>query len=76
MVRIVRSGLRSGLNFYRGAPWRENGLGYQAAAKFVNGPDDPESPGNEDSAFGAVIPEPTTAMLLGTGLLLLSLRRR
>ena len=53
-----------------------NGSGYLAAAKFVNGPDDPESPGNEDSAWGAVIPEPTTAMLLGTGLLLLSLRRR
>lgn len=53
-----------------------NGSGYLAAAKFVDGPDDPESPGNEDSAFGAVIPEPTTAMLLGTALLLLSLHRR
>jgi len=53
----------------------ENGSGYLAAAKFVNGPDDPESPGNEDSAFGAIVPEPTTALLLGTGLLLTALRR-
>lgn len=53
-----------------------NGLGYQAASKFVSGPDDPESPGNEDSAFGAVIPEPTTSVLLGMGLLFLGLRRR
>ncbi len=30
-----------------------NARGFTAAAKFVNGPDDPESPGNEDSAFGA-----------------------
>jgi hypothetical protein len=40
---------------------------YTAAAKFVNGPDDPESPGDEDSAFGAV-PEPLTAWLLAAGL--------
>jgi hypothetical protein len=44
-----------------------NGSGYTAAAKFVNGPDDPESPGDEDSAFGAV-PEPLTAWLLAVGL--------
>jgi hypothetical protein len=53
----------------------ENTSGYLAAAKFVNGPDDPESPGNEDSAFGAIVPEPTTALLVGTGLLVMSLRR-
>ena len=53
----------------------ENVSGFQAAAKFVNGPDDPESPGNEDSAFGAIVPEPTTALLLGTGLLLIASRR-
>ncbi len=43
-------------------------FGPLVAAKFVNGPDDPESPGNEDSAF-ATIPEPTTGLLLGMGLL-------
>jgi hypothetical protein len=45
------------------------------AAKFVNGPDDPEAPGMEDSAFGT-IPEPSTAMLLSLGLLALGARRR
>ena len=53
----------------------ENTSGYLAAAKFVNGPDDPESPGSEDSAFGAIVPEPTTALLVGTGLLFMALRR-
>ena len=38
-----------------------NLAGFSHAAKFVNGPDDPESPGNEDSGFGAV-PEPGTAL--------------
>ena len=42
--------------------------GFLAAAKFVNGPDDPESPGNEDSAFGTVVPEPGSGMLVGLGL--------
>jgi hypothetical protein len=53
-----------------------NGSGYEAAAKFVNGPPDPECAGlddpteecpeaedTEDSAFGAV-PEPVVAWLL------------
>jgi hypothetical protein len=58
-----------------------NDGGYFAAAKFVNGPDDPEAPGSEDSAFGAtvVIPEPSTALLVGMGLACLSgrsVRRR
>jgi hypothetical protein len=52
-----------------------NGSGYTVAAKFVNGPDDPEAPGMEDSAFGTV-PEPSTAMLLSLGLLALGARRR
>jgi hypothetical protein len=43
-------------------------LGYTAAAKFVNGPGD-------DSAYGAV-PEPSTALLLASGLILLGARRR
>jgi hypothetical protein len=48
--------------------------GYKAAAKFVNGPDDPEAMGMEDSAFGAV-PEPGTALLLGAALALGALGR-
>ena len=47
----------------------ENAFDFVAAAKFVNGPDDPESPGNDDSAFGAAIPEPGTFLLLAGGLL-------
>jgi hypothetical protein len=46
-----------------------NAQGYLAAAKFVNGPDDPEDPGNEDSAYGAAVPEPSTALLLALGLI-------
>jgi hypothetical protein len=47
-----------------------NSMGYLAAAKFVNGPDDPESPGDEDSAFGTTdtVPEPATSLLLSLGL--------
>ncbi len=52
-----------------------NSMSFTAAAKFVNGPDDPEDPGNEDSAFGAV-PEPGTASLLGLGLLGIAAARR
>ena len=54
-----------------------NGLDYIGAAKFVNGPDDPEAPGSEDSAFGAtLVPEPGTALLLSLGLLGLAAWRR
>jgi hypothetical protein len=42
--------------------------GKSAAMKFVNGPDDPESPGDEDSAWGAAsLPEPGTGLLVGLG---------
>jgi hypothetical protein len=51
-----------------------NANGYLAAARFVNGPDDPESPGDEDSAFGAV-PEPGTLALLAFGAAGLALGR-
>jgi hypothetical protein len=44
-----------------------NANGFTFAAKFVNGPDDPEAPGTEDSAFGTV-PEPATALLVPLGL--------
>jgi hypothetical protein len=58
----------------------ENGTGKVIAAKFVNGPIDPESPGNEDSAFGASsgapIPEPGTLSLLGLGLAAIGTQRR
>ena len=46
----------------------DNSFGFSAAAKFVNGPGD-------DSAYGAV-PEPSTALLLASGLLVLGARRR
>ena len=45
------------------------------AAKFVNGPEDPQKPGEEDSGFGT-IPEPTTGALLGMGLLGVAWHRR
>jgi hypothetical protein len=60
-----------------------NGNGYTAAAKFVNGPPDPECTsafiptdtcpegiGTEDSAFGTTtdVPEPATGLLLAVGL--------
>jgi hypothetical protein len=45
---------------------QQNAGGYTAAAFFTNGPEDPEKPGDEDSAFGAV-PEPTTTALLAAG---------
>jgi hypothetical protein len=58
----------------------ENAQGKAVAAKFVNGPDDPESPGDEDSAFGAssAVPEPGTLGLsvLGLGALALAKRRQ
>ena len=55
-----------------------NGQGYLVAAKFTNGPDDPEDPGNEDSAFGAATPEPGVLGLFALGLagLLVAARRR
>jgi hypothetical protein len=45
-----------------------NSMGLAAAAKFTGGPGD-------DSGFGAV-PEPSTPLLLVSGLLLLGARRR
>lgn len=50
-----------------------------AAAKWDNGdglgpPNFPQ--GDNDSGFGAVIPEPSTALLMGLGLVGMGLRRR
>ncbi len=48
-----------------------NAAGKSVGGMFVNGPDDPEAPGMEDSAFGASgpIPEPGTFALGALGLL-------
>jgi hypothetical protein len=46
-----------------------NIAGYTLGGKFVNGPGD-------DSAFGANIPEPGTALLVGFGMLILGASRR
>jgi hypothetical protein len=43
--------------------------GYTLGAKFVNGPGD-------DSAWGANVPEPSTALLMGLGSLILGISRR
>ena len=52
-------------------------FGPRIAAKFVNGPDDPESPGDEDSAFGAIpVPEPSTVLFLASGLAAMAAGRR
>lgn len=51
------------------------GNGYTVAAKFVNGPPDPENPLVEDSAFGTV-PEPATGLLSALGLVALAAGRR
>ncbi len=55
-----------------------NSGGYLVAAKFTNGPDDPEDPGNEDSAYGAATPEPAMLGLFALGIagLLVVARRR
>jgi hypothetical protein len=53
-----------------------NPKGYVAAAKFASGPNDPEAPGTQDSAWGAAIPEPGSAGLLGLGLAALFIGRR
>jgi hypothetical protein len=47
----------------------ENSDGYILGAKFVNGP-------GGDSAFGASVPEPNTALLVGLGGLILGVTRR
>ncbi len=53
-------------------------LSKSVAAKFVNGPDDPEEPGEEDSAWGASgpIPEPGTLALCVLGLSALAVATR
>jgi hypothetical protein len=50
-----------------------NAEGFQTAAKFQGGPDDPEEPGSEDSAFGS-IPEPALLGLLAVGFLAVARR--
>ena len=52
------------------------GEGYLVAAKFTNGPEDPESPEDEDSAFGASTPEPGMLGLFAVGLAGLGLAAR
>lgn len=64
MFSITGTGPFSGGDFIE-----TNADGYAAGAKFVNGPGD-------DSGFGASVPEPGTAMLLGAGLLVLGARQR
>ncbi len=51
-------------------------LGAFIAAKFVSGPDDPEDPGNEDSAFGALIPLPPALPMGIAGLIGVAFLRR
>jgi len=52
-----------------------NAMGKAAAAKFING--GPAYGDNDDSAFGASpVPEPSTALLVGLGLVGLSAHRR
>jgi hypothetical protein len=64
MFSITGTGPFTGADFVQA-----NSMGYIAGAKFVNGPGD-------GSGFGASVPEPGTALLLGAGLLVLGARQR